>query len=176
MPVNQSIRRSPLIALCVLTWFVLCGCTANTTRATASGDSDPDTREVAGSDASTGLFELQRQADAAYDEGRLLDAEQLYRRMLKASPSSAYAWMRLGNVQLRNDQLEAAIHAYRQCIRFEIGDSRCWQNLSLTYVEMAVATLDQADEKASDEDARLRMAAFKRRLIESVNVESTTAR
>ena len=128
------------------------------------------------SDDEAGLFDLQREADKAYEEGRLLDAEQLYRRMLKVTPASGHAWLRLGNVQLRNDQLEAAVHAYRECLRFEMGQSRCWQNLALTYVEMAVATLDQADAKADDIVFKERMAAFKRRLIESVNVESSTAR
>lgn len=161
------------IVLCGATCIMLGGCAGNSARL---ADSDAPTMNGSDSRETTGLFELQRQADEAYEQGRLLDAEQLYRRMLTASPASGYAWMRLGNVQLRNDQLEAAIHAYRQCLRFETGESRCWQNLSLTYVEMAVATLDQADGKTSDEQAKERMAAFKRRLIESVNVESTTAR
>ncbi len=173
MRMSRAARIWLPIVLCGATCMMLGGCAGNSARL-----ADSDARSMNGSDSreTTGLFELQRQADEAYEQGRLLDAEQLYRRMLAASPASGYAWMRLGNVQLRNDQLEAAIHAYRQCLRFETGESRCWQNLSLTYVEMAVATLDQADGKISDEPAKVRMAAFKRRLIESVNVESTTAR
>lgn len=168
-----------LLTACLAFSVTLSGCTGSAAR-TEKPDNSSRPPEKFGDDASSetssGLFDLQRQADAAYEEGRLLDAEQLYRRMLKESPSSGYAWMRLGNVQLRNDQLEAAIYAYRQCLRFETGESRCWQNLSLTYVEMAVATLSQAEGKTSDEQAKERMAAFKQRLIESVNVESTSAR
>jgi len=170
-------RTSPLRrAACIATALVLGACSAQRTRPADDGVAAAASDVGVDASPATGLFDLQRQADTAYDEGRLLDAEQLYRRMLKASPSSAYAWMRLGNVELRNDQLEAAIHAYRQCLRFQSGESRCWQNLSLTYVEMAVATLDQAAGKATDEEARQRMATFKQRLVESVNVESTTAR
>jgi tetratricopeptide (TPR) repeat protein len=157
--------------------LMLAACAGSKSRADPPDGAPANTEiDVLDSGKSLGLFDLQREADAAYDEGRLLDAEQLYRRMLKATPTSGHAWLRLGNVHLRNDQLEAAVHAYRQCLRFATGDSRCWQNLSLTYVEMAVATLDQAGEKAADGASKERMAAFKRRLIDSVNVESNTAR
>lgn len=172
---SRVTTRQFVWAVCVTVCFTLGGCVGVTPRA-ADSDATDSAMSDSGEEATSGLFDLQRRADLAYDEGRLLDAEQLYRRMLKSSPSSGHAWMRLGNVQLRNDQLEAAVYAYRQCLRFATGEARCWQNLSLTYVEMAVATLDQADGKTRDEQGKERMAAFKRRLIESVNVESTTAR
>jgi Flp pilus assembly protein TadD len=176
---KRCTRMRSLFAGCITLSVLLGGCAGTAPRTANSADSGNAPRTFVddhSSAKSSGLFDLQRQADAAYEQGRLLDAEQLYRRMLKASPSSGYAWMRLGNVQLRNDQLEAAIYAYRQCLRFETSEARCWQNLSLTYVEMAVATLNQADGKTSDEPARERMANFKQRLVESVNVESTSAR
>jgi tetratricopeptide (TPR) repeat protein len=174
--ISRTSKVKFLFSGCMAISLALSGCAGAPTRATGSGESSRASSEFDDVGPASELSDLQLKADLAYGEGRLLDAEQLYRRMLKASPSNGHAWMRLGNVQLRNDQLEAAVYAYRQCLRFETGDSRCWQNLSLTYVEMAVATLDQADGKASDEQAKERMVAFKRRLIESVNIESNSAR
>ncbi len=154
----------------------LSGCVAGGKTKAPTAQEEAELTSMNGAGGAPSLIDLQRKADEAYDAGRLLDAEQMYRRLLKATPNSAYVWMRLGNVHLRNDQLDAAANAYRECLRFDNRDARCWQNLSLTYVEMAVATLDQAADRSNDPAANERMIAFKRRLVDSVNTEPQEAR
>jgi Tfp pilus assembly protein PilF len=123
-----------------------------------------------------GLMALQDRADQAYAEGRLLDAEQLYRLMLKEMPQSAHAWLRLGNVQLRNSELEAAARSFRECLKFQQQDGRCWNNLALTYIKMAHSTLDQSAGFVVDAEQLERLEAFRRRVVESTASQVTEAR
>lgn len=162
----------------VLTIALLAGCAGAPAReagpgqAAARGASSEDEPAI----ASANLTQLQLDADRAYQEGRLLDAEQIYQRLLRAVPTSSQAWFRLGNVHLRSDRLEAAEFAYRECLKHAPRDMRCWQNLSLTYVEMSVATLEQAQQASQDEAVRERLDGFRRRLIESVGTASEEVR
>lgn len=115
-------------------------------------------------------------ADQAYTEGRLLDAEQLYRQVLRAHPRSTHALLRLGNIQLRNSELEAAALSYRECIKYAPEDARCWNNLALTHVKMAADTLEQSRQFVSDPEQQAPLESFRRRIIESTAVEITEVR
>lgn len=127
------------------------------------------------SGSSSDLLAIKQKADAAYDEGRLLDAEQGYQRIVEQAPSTAQAWLRLGNINLRRDRLEAAVHAYRQCLTFDRNEVRCWNNLSVTYVQMAASTLEQGGEEVSDPVKKEQLEAMRRRVVESINREKSEA-
>ncbi|SDD69429.1 Tetratricopeptide repeat-containing protein [Aquimonas voraii] len=150
--------------------MLLVGCAAPT-RPPAAASETPGGERVPG-----GLVSLQDRADQAYAEGRLLDAEQLYRQLLREMPQSAYAWLRLGNVQLRNSELEAAARSYRECLKFMQDDARCWNNLALTYIKMANLTLDQAGQFITDSEQAARLDAFRRRVVDSTSNEVTEGR
>lgn len=162
MVIARSTWIAPIIALTML----LGGCAGTGAR---SGDRQAIAQLAQSETPSANLSQLQQDADRAYEEGRLLDAEQIYQRLLKAVPTSSQSWFKLGNVHLRSDRLEAAEYAYRECLKHASKDTRCWQNLALTYVEMAVGTLEQAGSMTEDVDTRQRLDAFRQRLVESVN-------
>lgn len=148
------------LALLLMASLALAAC-ATPRAPTAGGLPEPGER-VPG-----GLIALQERADEAYLEGRLLDAEQLYRQLLREMPQSAYAWLRLGNVQVRNSELDAAARSYRECLKFAREDARCWNNLALVYVKMATLTLEQSGEFISDREQAARLESFRRRVVES---------
>lgn len=121
------------------------------------------------------LLALKQKADQAYDEGRMLDAERYYQRILEEAPNTAQVWFRLGNINLRVDRLEAAVHAFRQCLTYDRNDVRCWNNLSVAYVQMAAATLEQGSEQVGDPAAAAQLDVFRRRIIDSINREKSEA-
>lgn len=122
------------------------------------------------------LIARVERADQAYLEGRLLDAEQLYRQVLRQHPRSTHALLRLGNIQLRNSELEAAALSYRECIKFAPEDARCWNNLALTHVKMAADALEQSQQFVRNPDDLVPLEQFRRRIIESTAVEITEVR
>lgn len=124
---------------------------------------------------SSELLALKQKADAAYDEGRLLDAEQMYQRLIEKAPTNAQVWLRLGNINLRVDRLEAAVHAYRQCITFDNNEVRCWNNLSLTYIQMAAATLEQGSDQVSDPTKKEQLEAMRRRVVQTLERDKSEA-
>ncbi|HJU40340.1 MAG TPA: hypothetical protein VJ724_12255, partial [Tahibacter sp.] len=128
-------------------------------------------RDAGGSE----LLSLKQKADQAYDEGRLLDAEQGYQKILEQAPSTPQAWLRMGNINLRLDRLDAAVHAYRQCLMFDRNEVRCWNNLSVAYIQMAATTLEQGSEEISDPAKKEQLEAMRRRVVESINREKSEA-
>jgi Flp pilus assembly protein TadD len=149
--------------------LLLCACVSQGPRqARGSGEASMPEAESA--------IALQERADQAYAEGRLLDAEQLYRRLLKVHPRSAHALLRLGNTQLRNSELEAAARSYRECIKYSPQEGRCWNNLALTYVKMSSDTLEQSAQFVTDPDQNAQLEAFRRRVVESTAAEITEVR
>lgn len=99
--------------------------------------------------ASNSIKETQRviamieEADHYYDLGLLSTAEAKYRRILAEQPSYYEAWLKLGNIYVRNDQLEAAVLAYSTCVDNAREDARCWNNLALARVKQAVEVLQE---------------------------------
>lgn len=71
-------------------------------------------------------------ADAHYQAGQLVQAEHLYREVVKKAPRISLAWYRLGNIYVRTNQLDAAIVAYENAILYNPYEELYWVNLSLT--------------------------------------------
>jgi len=68
------------------------------------------------------LFQLSERARIAYVESRLLEAAQLYQKVVEKAPSNADAWFRLGNTYSQQGTFERAIHAYETSLR---NNSEC---------------------------------------------------
>ena len=83
-------------------------------------------------------------ADLALREARLNEAEILYRQLSQSHPQLPDVWLNLGNIYSRQSQLEAAMRAYKQGLRYAANDGRLWYNLSLVELKQSVRTLETA--------------------------------
>ncbi len=129
-------------------------------------------------DASGDLFQQVAAADQAYAEGRLGDAERGYRAVIARVPKDAYAWFRLGNVQLRQGQYTAAIESYRAVLAREPGWEKAYYNLSTAYLMAARAVLVSglSHVRHDTAEARLgtRLEAVDRLIYEAVPAATGT--
>ena len=89
------------------------------------------------------VYTLYEHAVDAYNEGRFSDAEPLLRKLLTDHPQFAEGWFRLGNLYVRTGQNEAAITAFKTCLRYDANHTKAWHNLSLVHLKMGVAALDE---------------------------------
>lgn len=101
---------------------------------------------------------LFQEAEQYYQQGLLAQAESRYRAMLKTNPNMYEAWLRLGNINVRTGQLEAATLAFEKCIAIAPERLKGWNNLALTHViqatEVAREGLSVTDPNDPD-DAKL---------------------
>lgn len=110
-------------------WILLSGCVSTGAVRDARAD-EVDVRT------------LLRKADQALRDARLTDAEVLYRELTETHPEMPEVWLRLGNVYTRKAQLEAAIRAYRDGLRYDRSDGRLWYNLAIAQLKQAANTLE----------------------------------
>lgn len=89
-----------------------------------------------------GLEYLMGQAQVAYSEGRMTDAERYLHAITERYPDTAPAWLRLGNVFYRTGRYDAAIHAYEQALRYDQKNGQAWHNLALTRMQQAADIVD----------------------------------
>lgn len=90
------------------------------------------------------IFALVEQADLAYEQGRWLEAGQIYRRVTQQVPDDHYAWFRLGNSHLYQGQLQAAIYQYQEGLKRDPKHAKTHFNLSIAYTMQALEALDAA--------------------------------
>jgi tetratricopeptide (TPR) repeat protein len=64
------------------------------------------------------------------EEGRLEEAADLYRAVIRTDPGSALAWTNLGNVQLKLGDPSAAEESYREALTLSPGDRDVLNNLA----------------------------------------------
>lgn len=83
--------------------------------------------------------------DRALREARLTDAEIVYRELTQAHPNLPEVWLRLGNVYMREAQIEAAIRVYQDGLRYDQEDGRIWYNLAIARIKQAAQTLESAN-------------------------------
>jgi tetratricopeptide (TPR) repeat protein len=118
------------------------------------------------------LDDQLRQADQAYREARLEDAEPIYRQISLDHPEMKDVWFRLGNIYTRQNQLDAAVRAYERTIQLDGNDGRAWYNLSLVHLKQAVGTLEAASQTLpADSSLRPRIAALHDSLLERQGVQ-----
>lgn len=112
------------------------------------------------------VMELIEEANHYYEIGLLSTAESKYRSILRIQPSYQEAWLKLGNIYVRNDQLDAAVVAYELCLERGLEDVRCWNNLALTRLKQAVDTLQKAKRNFTAQSDEFRdLNAFQDSLI-----------
>ncbi|MCL5255712.1 MAG: hypothetical protein M1363_06255 [Gammaproteobacteria bacterium] len=84
---------------------------------------------------------LEEKALNAYRYGDLLAAESYLHRLLAQQDNDAQGWLLLGNIQLRQQRLHAAQHAYEQAILRDDSLLLAHHNLALVYLRLATQTL-----------------------------------
>lgn len=95
------------------------------------------------------VFELVKDADKAYEQGYWPKAEQGYRAVIDKAPDDAYAWFRLGNVQLQQGRHTGAIEAYQAVLAREPAWTKAYYNLSTAYLLQAQSILEAGTQHAS---------------------------
>lgn len=88
--------------------------------------------------------EVER-ANMAYDEARLDRAESLFQKIVRNNPGYIEAWLKLGNIYVRQLKLKAAIRCYEEAIKIDQTDGRAWYNLALVRLNQATHTLETAE-------------------------------
>lgn len=98
------------------------------------------------------IVATQREADDAYAHGDMQVALQRYETLIKAVPKESSYWFRLGNVQFRLMQLDAAIASYQQAITLKPGYTEAWYNLGIVRLRMAQIAFVRGSQQAPSND------------------------
>ena len=104
--------------------------------------------------------EQLEQQQAVYDiakkwylKGDLLAAEQQLNQLHSRRLDTLQSWRLMGNIQFRQQRLEAAEYAYRQALQIEPGDAFSWHNLTLVNLRQTTNTLMRARSQLGQLDA-----------------------
>ncbi len=84
------------------------------------------------------------QANKAYEEGKLVEAEKLFLNIVFEHKALSDAWFKLGNIYYRSGRYPAAINAYETVLATDIDYEKAWYNLALTRRSQSIETLDMA--------------------------------
>jgi tetratricopeptide (TPR) repeat protein len=98
------------------------------------------------------IVTTQREADDAYAHGDMQLALQRYQALTKAMPKEASYWFRLGNVEFKLMQPDAAIAAYQQAITLNPGYTEALYNLGIVRLRMAQAAFVEASRQDAAHD------------------------
>lgn len=98
------------------------------------------------------LFQLNNEAQLAYQSGADAKAEQLYMALARQVPNDPEVWFRLGNLYVRNNKPDAAADAYQRALAIDSTDARVWYNLGIVRLRQGWAALIQANNTAKVKD------------------------
>lgn len=87
-------------------------------------------------------------ADKLRDEGHLEQAEQMYRRLIAETPTSALAHYKLGVVLARSGDMEEAESTYREALRLMPNYPEAAHNLALILNTVKALTVPEARREA----------------------------
>ena len=104
-------------------------------------------------DGKTDMFELERQADAAYQKGDMAASEKDYLVLVKRMPEEALHWFLLGNIYARTQRPDAAIVAYREAVLRKPDYSKAWYNMGIIQLKEAANTFNEMQVHTPSEDA-----------------------
>tara|TARA_R110000787_G_scaffold211663_9_gene321508 strand:+ start:32005 stop:32496 length:492 start_codon:yes stop_codon:yes gene_type:complete len=121
------------IVLCMLVLGTLLSACVGPSRAVPPQAGDP-------------LRDKLERASLALREARLLDAEVMYRELSVSHPRLPEVWLQLGNIYTRQAQLEAAMRAYKDGLKYTREDGRLWHNLAVVELKQAIQTLETASQ------------------------------
>lgn len=95
---------------------------------------------------------LLARGDQLWKEGKLEDAQQSFKTALLAEPRSTEIQMKLGGLQLSNNDFAASIQTYKNVISLDGRNVRAWLGLGFSYLHTGKSSLSMA---AFDEAIRL---------------------
>ncbi len=96
--------------------------------------------------------DLQTQADLAYLQGDWQTAEGYYQAIAEAVPDNSTAWLRTGNMRLRQSDYQGAIDAYQTAASTEANGAKSHYNLATSYMMLARQSLLKARENLPERD------------------------
>ncbi len=104
-------------------------------------------------DNETNVFEVERQAEQAYEEQDWRKSEQFYTLLLvQRIPENAKHWFRLGNVYARTQRPDAAVVAYREALLRDPKMSKAWFNMGVLQLKQAANSFDELQSYIDMED------------------------
>lgn len=117
---------------------------------------------VSGCQATVSQLNNQHESVAAakewYLNGDLLTAEQHLNQLHVRGLASLQSWRLMGNIQFRQNRLDAAESAYQAALQLAPSDRFSWHNLALVKLRKTTMTLMQARSQLgelSHDNARL---------------------
>ena len=90
------------------------------------------------------VMRLQQQAQTAYNEGDLVQAQSDYLELTRVLPGDESNWFHLGNVYARAGQLELAVNAYRHVLAHDATHAKAWHNLGVVLMQQSQAAFIQS--------------------------------
>lgn len=95
------------------------------------------------------------EAERAYRDGRLNQAEAHFIALVDAHPSYGYGYFKLGNIHLQKGHYSQAATYFRQAIQNDPEDPRYWNNLVIAEYRQAETSLDQANQAFANQPEKL---------------------
>lgn len=92
--------------------------------------------------ASGDPVEMERLADEAYEARDWETSEAQYRRLIKALPTEAKPWFRLGNIYAYNNRADEAVLAYREALVRRPDFTKAWHNMGVLQLRQAAKTFN----------------------------------
>lgn len=94
-------------------------------------------------DVKPDLLEIQKQADASYQNNDLAASERDYNILVQELPEIALHWFRLGNIYVRTNRPDAAIQLYREAVLRDPKYANAWFNLSIVQLKQSAYSLNE---------------------------------
>jgi Flp pilus assembly protein TadD len=96
---------------------------------------------AAQSDTPVDIEALLTQGDQAWEQGKMQEAEQVFRRAMDAAPDSPLPLIRLGGLQLSQQRYSESLSSYQAVLSLDPDD----QTLGRAYLGMGLAYLHTGD-------------------------------
>ncbi len=111
-------------------------------------------------------FNLVELADRAYARSQWLDAEYYYKTITQQVQNDPYAWLRLGNVYLRQQKFESAVHAYHNSLQRNAEQPKAYYNLGTAYMLLARESMQKSQQMLPAHDSAQQLITNK---LEALN-------
>ncbi len=98
------------------------------------------------------LFQLNNEAQLAYEAGEDAQAEKLYMALLRQTPNDPEVWFRLGNLYARAHRPDAAADAYQRVLSINGNEARAWYNLGIVRLRQGWAAMIQSNTLSADDN------------------------
>jgi len=115
--------QSSRLALCWLACALLCGAV----------QAKPESSEA-----------LVARGEQQWKDGQLDEAQKTFQAALQAAPQSTDIQMKLGGLQLSNNDFAASIQTYQQVISHDSRNVRAWLGLGFSYLHTGKGSLSMA--------------------------------